>query len=425
MFRSGRRWILFFTVTVLSVWAGCDRPTSESPAPKPPPPPTTRPAIDRDRDRDIRVLLADGITQSQMIVSGAFDLVDADRGTSLAEGVSCSRLTVQFSADAIAFAELGRSFQTKAVEIVPRHDRPISVSSDQQWRRYPGRMCVYLNPEGTGAVVNTLDVEEYLVSVVASEAHPNFHPEAQRAQAVACRTYAWYHKRTTPVWRRWDVVASEGSQVYVGLITGVTGRRAALAVEGTCGVVCTWMSPRGERIFCSYFSSTCGGYTQAAGPVKNVTTIPPLSGNMKCDYCRHSPWYEWSPVGIDKKTVTERLRQKYPKFKEIGPIEQIKVANQTEYGRPVRLHLLDARGRGIQLEAENFRLTVDPKGRDLRSTFFKIRDDGNKFSFVDGKGFGHGLGLCQYGADGMARAGANAAYILRYYYPQSHLKRAY
>ncbi len=333
-------------------------------------------------------------------------------------------MTVRFGPEAIAFPELQRTFDVEAVEIVPHGGEPVTVTVGDERRQYSGTLTFYRDPDGGGAVVNRLDVEEYLVSVVASEAPATFHPEALRAQAIVSRTYAWYRKRTAPEGRRFDLTATEGSQVYSGVIGGRARQRAAAAVEYTRGIVCTWMSPQGERIFCSYFSSRCGGHTQAAGPVKHEATIPPLAGGVKCAYCAESS-YTWKPFSVSKKSVTESLRAKYPRFKTIGQIEDIQVIDQTAQGRPVRLRLVDGKGNSIALEAEDLRLTVDPTGRLLRSTFCKVQAEPTRFVFSAGKGFGHGLGLCQYGANGLAEAGANATYILKYYYPQSRLKRAY
>ncbi len=423
MRRFDRRQGVFSLLVPALLAAGCDSPSPELVTPLLRSAPTARSAA--ALDLSMRVLLAANIPSCEITVPGFFDLVDADQRDILYQDASVPQLTVQFGPGAIAFLELQRVFEVDAVEIVPHIAEPITVNFEDQRPNYPGTLTVYRYSDNTGALVNTVDVEDYLVSVVVSEVPSTFHPEAVRAQAVVSRTYAWYQKRTAPLGRRWDLLATEGSQVYSGIPGGFAGRHATEAVRDTRGVVCTWMSPQGERIFCSYFSSTCGGHTQAAGPVKNESIIPPLSGNVVCDYCTHSPWFEWKPVKISKKTVTERLRQKYPKFRELGQINDIQVVEQTEYGRPVRLRLLDARKRAEPLEAENLRLTVDPTGRDLRSTFCKIRSQDGYFVFSEGKGFGHGLGLCQYGADGMARAGANAVYILKHYYPQSRLKRAY
>lgn len=419
---DGRQELLWLLIPVLLV-TGCDGPSSEPAAAPLRSVPMPRSAA--GLDRTMRVLLAADIPSCQVTVPGLFDLIDADGRDLVYQDAGTPQLTIQFGPGVIAFLELERVFEVEAVEIVPHGSEPLAVSFGDQRSKYLGTLTVYRYSDNTGALVNTVDVEDYLVSVVASEVPATFHPEALRAQAVVSRTYAWYQKRMAPPGRRWDLMATEGSQVYSGIPWGPAGRLAAEAVRDTQGLVCTWRSPQGERIFCAYFSSTCGGHTQAAGPVKNEATIPPLSGNVRCDYCADSPWFSWGPVRISKKVVTERLRQKYPRFQNLGRIEDIQVVDQTVQGRPVRLRLLDARKRWIELEAENFRLTVDPTGRELRSTFCKIQSRADHFVFSEGKGFGHGLGLCQYGADGMARAGADAAYILRHYYPQSRLKRAY
>jgi stage II sporulation protein D len=86
---------------------------------------------------------------------------------------------------------------------------------------------------------------------------------------------------------------------------------------------------------------------------------------------------------------------------------------------------VDGDGREIELEAENFRLAVDPTGQRIKSTWFEPIIEEQDIILNEGHGFGHGLGMCQYGADGMARAGAKAGTILRYYYPKSRLSRAY
>jgi stage II sporulation protein D len=419
---NGRLGVLSLLTSALFT-AGCDRPTSEPAVPPPRSASTARSLA--GLDRDIRVLLAADIPSCEIKVPGLFDLVDADRRDILYQDAGVPQLTIQFGPGAIAFPELDRVFEVEAVEIVPHSPEPMAVSFEDQRASYAGALTVYRYGENTGGLVNIVDVEDYLVSVVISEVPASFHPEALRVQAVVSRTYAWYQKRMAPPNRRWDLMATESSQMYTGIPWGDGGRQAMEAVRDTSGVVCTWNSPHGERIFCSYFSSTCGGHTQAAGPVKNESSIPPLSGIARCDYCADSRWFSWGPVRMSKKVVTERLRQKYPRFQKLGRIEDIQVVDQTVQGRPVRLRLLDAKKRAIELEAENLRLTVDPTGRELRSTFCTIRSQAGYFVFSEGRGFGHGLGLCQYGADGMARAGANAAYILRYYYPQSRLKRAY
>jgi stage II sporulation protein D len=159
--------------------------------------------------------------------------------------------------------------------------------------------------------------------------------------------------------------------------------------------------------------------------MRNAPNIPPLAGDIKCTDCQDSPTYTWKSVRIRKSEITERLRGRYPRFKELGPIDRVEVGARTQGGRPLLLVLRDAQGKSLSLEIENFRLTVDPSGRELMSGYFNPVDEGDVIAFVDGRGFGHGVGMCQYGAEGKARRGMKAGGILTAYYPTSGLTRAY
>ncbi len=318
--------------------------------------------------------------------------------------------------------EYDRSFTRRVIDLVPASGGYFRLVTPKGARVLAGALRLF--PQGSmGDVVNVVDVETYLLGVVPAEALRGFHEQAMRSQAIIARTFAWYTKLTAGLTREYDVLANEGSQMYIGL--AARQGLAEKAVRDTAGIVCTWASPKGERIFCTYYSSTCGGSTQDAGPVKNEMTIPPLAGRIRCDYCRASPFARWEPVRLEKSVITQRLREKYPLFRTFGRIESMEVVDATPEGRPVRFSLTDGEGRGVELEAENFRLSVDPTGRVVRSTFFVPVMERNAIVLTQGRGFGHGMGLCQYGADALADTGWSAAQILRFYYPGSHLTRAY
>src|SRR5262249_8994512 len=153
-------------------------------------------------------------------------------------------------------------------------------------------------------------MEEYLVGVVSAELTAGFHVQACRAQAVASRTYAWYQKQSAGTGRDWDLLATEVSQVYAGLTRENLVPEAARAVRDKRGLVCTWKSPQGEKIFCTYYCSSCGGVTQDAGPMKNEPSIPPLAGGVICHYCENAPTFRWGPVRVEKSVLTQRLRDK-------------------------------------------------------------------------------------------------------------------
>lgn len=416
------RCLLAFLLTCLLMAApacsGEAAPDAGPPAPPPDPP--------VELDRTVRVLLADDLLQGILTLEEPFDILDPEDQTTLADDVPPRTLSVTFVDGGIHVPALDLTVDSEAIEIRPRGTLPVGVTLPEGSRRsYRGAFRFVRGSGRTGQLINVIDVEDYLPGVVAAELLGTFHEETFRAQAIIARTYAWYFMERRGEHAAWDLRATEGSQVYAGIEREDEVPPAARAVRDTRGVVSVWRAPDGDRIFCTFYSSTCGGSTQPAAPVMRMEEIPPLAGNVACTFCRISPNWRWEPVRKSKALVTERLRERYPRFADLGVIREIEVAEHTDQGRPVHLILRDGAGRAIRLEAENFRLGVDPTGRRIKSTFFTLIEENNAFVFADGRGFGHGVGLCQYGAEGMARLGATAPQILRYYYPGSRLVRAY
>jgi stage II sporulation protein D len=104
------------------------------------------------------------------------------------------------------------------------------------------------------------------------------------------------------------------------------------------------------------------------------------------------------------------------------------VARESNYGKFSRLtlvKLVGPTGRSDFLRAEDLRLTIDPSGRKLRSTICRVTNTGDKWTFLSGRGYGHGVGMCQCGAQAMAREGKPAEQILLYYYPYSKIVNVY
>lgn len=382
--------------------------------------PSSQPAT---LDRKIRVLILDGLAACQVVIEEPFQIINAESGAKLLDSPATAQLTIRFERGQILLPELSGMFTTRAIDLVPTGTKPLLVGMPKGTRRFRGRLRALRTGPASGSLVNVVDIEDYLVGVVTAEMPASFHPEALRVQAIAARTYAWYGKLTAGS-RGWDVASTEASQVYLGMDRESAAPEAVKAVRATAGLVCTWSAPEGERVFCTYYSSTCGGSTQPSSAVKNESAIPPLSG-VTCGYCTKSPAYRWGPVRMEKETLTRRLRDRYAAMRQIGPVDIVEVIERTGEGRPTRLSIRDADGREVQLEAENFRLAADPTGREIRSTFFTLVLEPDALTFQDGRGFGHGLGLCQYGAQGMALAGKLAPEILSFYYPSSHITRAY
>jgi len=287
-------------------------------------------------------------------------------------------------------------------------------------------------------VVNDVAVDDYLAGVVTKEMYPTWPIEALKAQAVASRTYALYEAGTGGKQRAWDVYGDERSQQYGG-ITGETSK-GRQAVAATQGIVLTY-GPGYGTIFHAYFSSCCGGVTQAAADAfPGEPYIPPLAEQSHGANGNASKYFNWGPVVIAKTELARRFHVwAQRRSQEIGrPITELNMAGVyridvqgfNRYGRPNRVLVTDTGGVQYSWPAEQLRSAVDtdaPQGATLPSSFCKINGDPNSDSvtFYDGHGFGHGVGMCQWCAESLAAAGQNFAQILEDAYPQAKLVRAY
>lgn len=253
-------------------------------------------------------------------------------------------------------------------------------------------------------VVNVVDLEDYVAGVVSSEVNPGWHKELLRTQAVAARTYV-LHKKLEDAGQPFDVYASVQDQVY-------TGRKnvndAVLdAVRRTSGQVLTY---EGRPIFAAY-SSTTAGPTEDAMNVWDKD-LPYLKG-VDCPFDQESPWYEWQ-VTIPFDEIQSRLKDEgYP----IGWLATLTPFRMTTAGRVKDLRILHSRGELIVTGQEFRRILGYAK---VRSTRFSI-DRIDRHVVFAGKGAGHAVGLCQWGAKEMAELGYPYQSILRYYYPGTEI----
>jgi stage II sporulation protein D len=376
--------------------------------------------------RDIRVRVASGHKPVRFRVNGPYSIrIGHD---SQPRQRQRSDWTVVSNRDGLILG--GHRAGGNRAEIVPRRGAIVELSRlrDGKWTapaRYAGRLTFLAQPGGGLLAINSADLEIYVAGVLTRELYPDFHPEAYRAQAVAVRTYALV-QMSRHAGRDYDVTNSESSQVYGGLPEGRAAQRAIEAARYTRGIVATASLPAGERIFCTYYSSACGGRSQDVADCKPEPSIPPLAGGVRCDWCRIAKGkvYRWGPARISKRDLNARLFARYPGLEQtLGRIRTVEVAARTRTGRPGRIRLVGTTGRNELLVAEDFRLAVG--SRVMRSTDCRIQDGGAALVVSDGRGFGHGMGLCQWGMQGQALAGRKAAQILKFYYPGMHLTRAY
>ena len=329
-------------------------------------------------------------------------------------------------------------------------DQPLELASpadhagELMWRgrRYPGSLVLHtvnqnrrrsaddVDDQPGVDVVNHVMLEDYLPGVLAGELYSHWAYDAFAAQAVAARTFACYEhldRRSS----HFDVTDTVASQVYLG---GGAHRRAVEAARRTRGEVLLY----DRRLVPAYYSSCCGGMpahavdTVSSSPVNDIR---PLRGQGNCWSCSDAPVFRWQ-----RTRSVENVRRHLARYgrdndrddlASIGRPQRIEAIAHNPFGRPRRYAVHDHRSRVVELDAESLRRAlnvldgraVDADAR-LRSSAFAVEVRGDEARFT-GQGFGHGVGLCQYGAQGMAASGQPYSTILNWYYPRARIARVY
>jgi stage II sporulation protein D len=402
------RWVLAAALLVLSGCAGA--PPRETVRPVPPPvsrpdagPAPARPAIPprpgpvvaspfgATGTRFIRVLLSAGT--SGVVLEGETIRAWGVDGSLAAE--AAGRVTLAAVGERIRWNGTKLLGDTLDAAGAPE----LRVGS----RKGIGRVRL-LARKGELLAVAVVPFEEYVAAVVSREAGPRFHPEALAALAVTVRTYAAgaVSKPRDPAY---DVSAGVDDQVFEGM-EGVAAifREAA---DRTRGVVVRY---RGE-LARTVYHSTCGGRTEDAGSVWG-TDVPYLRA-QRCDDCADSPVYRW------EYRMSEAEGRRVAKALGVPPGKDLRIAvtGRTPTGRASRVRISSG-GVSRELQAAEFRKASGyAKVRSLKMEIVPVAGEWR----ITGEGWGHGVGMCQFGANGMARRGAEFREILARYYPGTEI----
>ncbi|HLB73966.1 MAG TPA: SpoIID/LytB domain-containing protein [Sedimentisphaerales bacterium] len=338
------------------------------------------------------------------------------------EGID-GEIEIELSGETISIGD--KTFEGDEISIKPDSAAVFSLDGSD----YRGTLRLVVNEDGGSFdVINDVDVESYLAGVVGAEMPDYWEGQALKAQAIAARTYCLYIKQRFGTGRHWDVSKTQAHQVYRGVEGESTPIRSAVNQTKGKVLVCN-QGKDGEGIFPAYYSSACGGHTENSEHVFG-DSFAPLVG-VECPYCvdvARPKYYFWPTARFDCEEVNERLMSNYPSLKHLGKITDIIASEQTDYGtyhRLTRIKLLGSTGKSDSLRAEDLRLTIDRSGRILKSTICEISKSEGQWVFRFGRGFGHGVGMCQCGAQAMARQGKTAEQILEYYYPGSRITGAW
>ena len=264
-------------------------------------------------------------------------------------------------------------------------------------RRYSGDFVVDKDKPDRVVVLNRVPIERYVEGVVLSEMPPNFPEEALKAQAVASRSYAAW-KIATCRSLSWDVADTQRSQVYRG--NPELPKLAARMVRATRGLVLA----SGKRPLEAVFSSTCGGSTRSAEEAFGDAAPDPLRG-VVCRACDGTTFSTWR-CETDRRTVGKALG--------VGTVTAF--SNSVRHPSD-RLRSIDVLGDKGARKTVSGSALQSALGSKALSTWFTSIDVRGRVVVAEGRGFGHGVGMCQVGAGTLARRGADAGSILATYYP--------
>ena len=272
-------------------------------------------------------------------------------------------------------------------------DRPLKVNG------MVVRGDVVAIAQGQGVLlVNVLPLEDYLTGVLGSEMPRSFPIEALKAQAVAARTYA-LQKKLEQYSQPYHLGSSVISQVYGGL--KAEDPRTREAVEATRGLVLTFDLQPIE----AYFHASCGGRTESGANAlgRDLPYLKPVS----CP-CGKLPTSQWT-TAFSNEDLKAALGSK-----PAG----MKIDGRTPTGRAKRVQL----GANRSMDAVTFRERLGYM--KLKSLQFEVEPSSKGWT-IHGSGFGHGAGLCQWGAKVLADRGADYREILAHYYPGTELQVLY
>lgn len=346
----------------------------------------------------VRVQVLDDASTFRMKISGRYEIKDAQDKKSLYRGRDLNS-TVTAYAGGIVIA--GNNFPANRVFININDPDVIEINA----RPFRGDIQIIKSPSNTMSVINYIGLEDYVKGILYHEASHYWPMEALKAQAIVSRSYARYQMKENAA-KDFDMTNDIYSQVYGGSIS--ERQRTNKAVEDTQGAALFY---KGE-LMPAFFHATCGGHTEDAARLWKIN-MPPLKG-VPCRFCKESPHYSWHAV-----LFTGDIRQALVDAgKRTGVIKKIIIMARDNSSRITDLKIINTKSDYVIL-AKDFRNIVGPN--IIKSTNFNVSITGTDAVF-EGVGWGHGVGLCQWGAYFMAKEGQTAEAILDYYYPGADVK---
>ena len=355
------------------------------------------------QDRPMRIGLMHERTVKQVMVMSAKGpcTIYAD-GVRKGELNTNDGLRMDLVGGSVSARSLAMSFTAKRIDMVPRQAdggfRLRAVDAKVPERAYRGSLELHVQ-DGALRLVNTVLLEEYTKGVVQAEAGNGHHLEYYKLQSVSCRTYALTNQRKHKL-DGFELCDGVHCQVYHGRNSSDSIR---MAVEATHGLV---LVDANIRLIHATFHSNCGGETVNAEDLWSKSE--PYLRATTDTFCLKAPQAQW------EKTLA---RQEW-----LGYLERRYGMGTNDAGQLEAVLNYEPQCRDLYL-GNTWPLVPLKHVREdlkLRSTFFSVHSEGDRV-VLRGRGFGHGVGLCQEGSMRMARAGRTYTDILHHYYTDVHL----
>ena len=350
--------------------------------------------------RKIRILVIKNKPDVKVSCTASFEVFD-DQGKSVFKGTNLPGATIKPMTEGIQW--WNQTVPTKFL-LLRSVGNGIRVSGTGL---FGDTILFYKNSKGSLDVINELDLDDYLKGVVPFEGNPQWSLESLKAQAVVSRTFA-FTRMIERHDQEYDVMSGVFSQVYAG--KKIETPRTNEAIEATKGQFLM----HNNKIFPAYFHSTCGGATTAVDLVWPVKPHPALGG-VDCRFCEKSPHYKW-----EARILPSEIKEKLAKHgMPVNEVLDIKTGKPDRTGR-AHTFIIKSTWWEKTVDADAFRVWFDPM--KLKSNLItKIRHTEDGAFIFKGKGWGHGVGLCQFGMKYLGELGYSYQEILGYYYPGSQV----
>ena len=331
----------------------------------------------------VRVAVLKDVNDFEIKIRNSYKIIAGKDDTSLSSRRRLKKVKVYSYDEGMKIGGTYYPFKNLKIEL----KRDIYIYSKGKKRSYRGEVHIIKKEKGF-LVVNIVDIEKYIKGVLYHEVSHKWPIDAIKAQAVAARTYAIYQMKVNKD-NDYDVTSDIYSQVYGG--KGSERFRTNIAVNRTKSLV---MMFKGD-ILPAYFHSNSGGRTEDVKELWNHD-LAPLRGVVD-KFSMHQPGFNWRQ-NVRLRDIQDKLNKR--KDINLSLIEKISVLDRNKSGRIINLLIKDNLENEVKISGKDFRNIVGPNL--IKSNFYDVFMKGYYVDFI-GKGWGHGVGMSQWGAYNMAK----------------------